>query len=201
METSFFNFYISEKLPIAWDDYITVHRDELEELKQLKKKIWQSEDPCTIDHFKTILDPIEARSTKLSLDFTFATVKTMSSYIAKKSYNKQELLKIVKYAIEKLGNCYGPHPQQCNFEFLDTFCVQNVVSQFIDNYPTSITFEGMVRTCFNDLFGDLKPDGVRSINTKNAEQYEGQYIEKEKSSRRIINPSDNDSSWPVGLGN
>lgn len=120
----------------------------------------------------------------------------MRSYLDKKSYNKKELLKIVKYAIEKLGNCYGRHPQQCNFEFLDTFCVQNVVSQFIDNYPTSITFEGTVRTCFNDLFGDLKPDGVRSINTKNAKQYEGQYIEKEKFSRRIINPSDNDSLNP-----
>ena len=79
---------------------------------------------------------------------------------------------------------------------MDTFCVQKVVSQFKDNYPTSVAFEGTVRTCFNDLFGDVKPDGVRSINTKNAKQYEGQYIEKEKFSRRIINPSDNDSLNP-----
>ena len=54
----------------------------------------------------------------------------------------------------------------------------------------------MVHDCFGDLFGDLKPDGVRSINTKNAKQYAGQYIEKEKFSRRIINPSDNDSLNP-----
>lgn len=28
LATTFFDFYISEVLPIAWDDYITVHRDE-----------------------------------------------------------------------------------------------------------------------------------------------------------------------------
>ena len=191
-----FDFYISEVLPISQDDYITVHKNESKELKNLRKIIQDSKEPCTNDRFKEILQSIQTESTNSSLNFTLVTAKTMKSYLDKNSYNKKELLKIVKYAIEKLGNCYGRHPQQCNFKFLDTFRVQNVVSQFIDNYPTSITFEGTVRTCFNDLFGDLKPDGVRSINTKNAEQYEGQYIEKEKSARRIINPSDNDSLNP-----
>ena len=120
----------------------------------------------------------------------------MRSYITKKSCNKQELLKIVKNAIEKLGNYYGPNPQQCNWKFLDKFCVQTVVCQFIANYPTNVAFEGVIDICFGDLFGDLNPDGVRPINTNNAEQYEGQYIEKEKSARTILNPSDNDTMNP-----
>ena len=79
---------------------------------------------------------------------------------------------------------------------MDKFRVQKVVSQFKSNYPAGIAFEGTVLTCFNELFGDDKPDDVRSINKKNAKEYEGKYNENKKLSRMIINPSDNDSLNP-----
>ena len=85
--TTFFDFYISEVLPIARDEYITIHGDESKELKNLEKKIRDSKEPCTNDRINGILDPIETLSTKSSLDFTFVTVKTMRSYLDQNSCN------------------------------------------------------------------------------------------------------------------
>ena len=65
-----------------------------------------------------------------------------------------------------------------------------ILTLLISNF--FISAHSSQKIVLDKLFSQL----IETTNTNNAEQYEGQYIEKEKSARRIINPSDNDSLNP-----